>query len=218
MSVPTAILLFSLFWQARRGERLFGSLLIAHRPRVVHDLLGQARMSLSEKFHTRLRGCGERFGGANVTGIAACATRRRSRAKIAERGVERIDSIPSRSIRAVPDADGRDRETAAAADFSEYQPAPGQRIRSIFILRPPSQGNHRVVRFPRKDRRCSAQPISLAAVRRTLGRGGVVELGAHEGLTQCARSVTPKVEAFGCLAFDLTVARMELARDGINAP
>ena len=151
MSVPTAILLFSLFWQARRGERLFGSLLIAHRPRVVHDLLGQARMSLSEKFHTRLRGCGAEIRRSERH-RAACALRNAS---------ARTCAYPAAS-RVVPRGGRRQHERMADIGTGPNRrrgrrarkinnSLPGQRICSIFVLKPPSQGNHRVVRFPRKD-------------------------------------------------------------------
>jgi ribosomal protein L15 len=43
--------------------------------------------------------------------------------------------------------------------------------------------------------------------------GEVCKAGKREGLF----GLLPR-RGFGCLAFDLTVARMELARDRINAP
>jgi hypothetical protein len=85
-----------------------------------------------------------------------CATRRWSRAKIAERGAERIDGIRSPSIRAGPDAAGREAATPAHVQrrqsFSRESPdgwAP-----ALQRLSPPRTRGSRAV----------AAPIQLSAL------------------------------------------------------
>ncbi len=155
-------------------------------------------MSLSEKFHTRLRGCGR--DSAERTSRGRVRVEEPLGANLRIPG--RVEGCAARGGRRAARTHGRHRDRPNRRRGRRARKInnslPGQRICSIFVLKPPSQGNHRVVRFPRKDwpPPCATDQSGSGAPH-DWRRGGVsvVKLGAHEGLARMREARNSQGEA-----------------------